>query len=233
MYEPAVLAPDATLPEVPAYPAPWTLRAEAYVVAVRMPEDTLDTAAFVPQALVPARRSRTSIMMFVQYKQAVCGPYRELLVAPAAYATQAGTHPSITRIFVSTYESVVNGRRNWGIPKEFADFERETHDSRDRIEVSRDGHSFAQLDLRGYGPAWPVRTWLLPAGIRTLVQHWNGRRFRFTLRASGRARLAKVDRWQFDPHYFPDLARGRVLTATHLPDFEMTFPEPAVEPYAP
>jgi hypothetical protein len=230
-YEPAVLTPDSALPEVPAHPAPWTLRAEAYVVALLMPNDLLDTAAFVPDALVPARRGRTSVMLLINYKQAVCGPYQELLFSPAAFATAAGTHPSITRIFVSSQDSVVNGRRNWGIPKDLADFKREARGAVDHFELSRDGHTFAELDMRGYGPVLPVASWLLPAGLRTLVQHWNGKRHRFTLRASGRAQLAKIESWRFDPSYFPDLSRGRVLTASYLPDFEMHFPEPAVEPY--
>lgn len=234
-WEPQVLEPDAALPEVPRQPAPWTLRAQGYVVVVLMPAQTLDTAAFVPEGLVPKRRGRTSVMLFIDYKEAVCGNYQELLLAPAAYETPSGTHPTITRIFVSSYESVVNGRRNWGIPKDLARFTREHDASRasDRIVVSRGGDTLVDMKLRAYGPTLPVRTWLLPAGMRTLVQHWNGTRYRFTLHAQGRARLATVEDWRFDPRYFPDLARGRVLTATYLPDFQMTFPDPQTQPYEP
>lgn len=231
LFEPTVIEADAMLHEVRRHPAPWTLRADCYVVAVRLPDDVLDTAVFAPKALITRRRSRTAVLMYLDYKQAPCGPYQELLVAPATYMTDAGTYPSITRIFVSSYESVVNGRKNWGIPKDLAQFTRDTDDGRDNIQVTRDGQFCAELKLRGYGPLVPVRSWLLPAAIRTLVQHWNGRRYSVTLRAGGRARLAKVEDWRFNSTYFPDLARGRVLTASHVPELEMVFPEAQVQNY--
>jgi len=223
--DPAVLEPDTALPSVPLCPAPWQLRASAYVFAVLMPEDVLDGAAFVPDELVPRRKNRISVAMFVDYESTNVGPYRELLVTPASFAHAEGTYPSITRIYVSSYDSVVNGRINWGIPKDRADFERENAAGGSEIvRASRDGHTFAELVLRPHGPTLPVRSWLLPAALRTLVQHWHGKSYRFTLSASGKARLASVERWSFDPQYFPDLARGRVLTGAYLPHFEMVFP---------
>lgn len=223
--DPLVLEPDSALPEVPLRPAPWQLQASAYVFVVRMPQDVLDQAAFVPTELVPRRKNRMSVVMMVDYARSDVGPYRELLVAPASFDHVHGTFPSITRIYVSSYESVVNGRINWGIPKDRADFER-TPEPRggETIRVSRDGHTFAELALRAYGPTLPVASWLLPASLRTLVQHWHGQSYRFTLRASGKARMASVERWSFDPKYFPDLARGTVLSGAYLPSFEMLFP---------
>jgi hypothetical protein len=220
-----VLEPDAALPAAPRHPAPWSMHASCYVFAVLMPEEVLDEAAFVPSELVPRRKNRISVVMFVDYTQTAVGPYRELLVAPASFAHAQGTYPSITRIFVDSYDSVVNGRLNWGIPKDRADFERVSGaDGTETVRVSRDGHTFAELVLRPYGPTLPVASWLLPSPLRTLVQHWQGKSYRFTLSASGKARMASVEHWSFDPNFFPDLARGRVLTGAYLPRFEMLFP---------
>jgi len=223
---PRVLDPDAALPAVPTYPAPWQLRASAYVIVTRLPEALLDRAAFVPERLVPKRRGRIGCLLLVDYQIADCGPYRELLLAPASFAFPSGTHPSITRIYVSSYDSVVNGRRNWGIPKDRADFEvqRDEATSTERIRVSRDGHTFAELELRAHGPSLPVRSWLIPKGMRTLIQLWQGKSYRFSLSARGSTRLASVVSWKFDPAYFPDLAQGTVLAAAYLPSFDMTFP---------
>lgn len=232
--DPAVLEPDAALPAVPLHPAPWQLRASAYVFAVRMPEDVLDQAAFVPAELVPRRKNRISVVMVVDYAHSDVGPYRELLVAPASFAHAQGTYPSITRIYVSSYESVVNGRINWGIPKDRADFERgpsaPSQPDTEILRVSRDGHAFAELVVRPYGPTLPITSWLLPPSLRTLVQHWHGQTYRFTLKASGKVRMAGVERWSFDPNYFPDLARGRVLGGAYLPNFEMLFPVAEIAP---
>jgi len=223
--DPLVLEKDADLPSVPRRPAPWQMHASGYVFAVLMPEDVLDQAAFVPSELVPRRKNRISVVLFVDYSETAVGPYRELLVTPAAYAHAQGTYPSITRIYVDSYDSVVNGRLNWGIPKDRADFERTPGaGGTETVRVSRAGHTFAELVLRPYGPTLPVRSWLLPSPLRTLVQHWQGKSYRFTLSASGKARLASVEHWSFDPNFFPDLARGRVLTGAYLPSFDMLFP---------
>src|ERR1700761_8425865 len=110
---PAVPDPDPPVPDVPAHPAPWQLTASAYLLLVKLPEPMLDDGTFVPPALVKKRRSGISLVLLVDYQKADCGPYRELMLIPASFAFDQGTYPSITRIYVSTYESAVNGRRNW------------------------------------------------------------------------------------------------------------------------
>lgn len=227
----AVLEADQSLPQVPRAPAPWQLEGSAYVMLVRMPEDVLDHAAFVPASLAGKRKSRVSVVMWVDYHKSNCGPYRELLVVPASFATDGGTYHSISRIYVSTYDSVVNGRANWGIPKDRADFSAgPAADGGEHLSASRDGHVFAELSVRAFGPTLPVRSWLLPPSVLTLVQHWLGQSYRLTLKAGGVMRMAKLQSWRFDPQYFPDLARGRVLAAAYLPRFEMEFPVAQVKP---
>lgn len=222
---PRVLEPDSALPDVPAHPSPWQLTASAYLILVKLPDDVLEEGAFVPPALVKQRLSNVSVVMLVDYQKADCGPYSELLFVPGAFAFEDASYMSITRIFVSTYESAVNGRRNWGIPKDRADFAFErSAQGHDQVRVSRDGRTFADFELRAFGPKLPVRSWLLPAGVRSLRQHWAGKRFTFALDARGSMRMAKLERWSFDPQHFPDLARGRVIAAAHFPSFEMFFP---------
>jgi Acetoacetate decarboxylase (ADC) len=227
---PEVLEHESALPKVELAPAPWQLQASAYVLAVRMPEDVIDTASFVPSSLAGKRTGQTAYVLFVDYKHSNCGPYRELLVAPAVYDFGEGHYPTITRIYVSTYDSVVNGRINWGIPKDRADFTIERgSDNVDTVRVSRDGHVFADMKFKPYGLTFPVTSALLPAGLRTLMQYWRGKSYRFTLSAKGSLRMAKLVEWKFDPKLFPDLARGKVLMAGYFPNFDMTFPVAAVK----
>jgi hypothetical protein len=224
-----LLEPDADLPEVPHHPAPWQLQGSAYVFAVRMPEDVLERAAFAPESLSGKRRGSTSYVLYVDYQAAPCGPYRELLIAPAVYAFGAGRHPSVTRIYVSSYASVVNGRHNWGLPKDRADFEVEREGKVEHVRVLRDGHVFADMRFRAFGLALPVASWLLPQGLCTLVQHFRDKTFRFTLSAKGSVRVGQLVDWTFDPSFFPDLARGKVVAGACFPRFEMTFPVATVE----
>ena len=221
---PSVLERDENLPEVARHPAPWVMRASAYVFALRMPDEVLDRAAFAPPSLAGKRAGKTSYVLYVDYQTADCGPYHELMIAPSVYDFGEGRFASITRIFVSTYDSVVNGRANWGIPKDRADFSVEREGKVDHIRLSRDGHEFADMRLQGFSLAVPTTSAFLPGGLRTLMQHWQGKTYKFTLKAKGNVRLAKVVDWRFDPKFFPDLASGKVLGGLHFPSFEMTFP---------
>jgi hypothetical protein len=218
------------LPQVPSYPAPWLLRGSGYVIAVRMSEDVLQQQSFVPPSLAGKEHGRTAAVMLFNYESSNCGPYRELLIAPAVFDFPQGHFASITRIYVSSYESVVNGRKNWGIPKDYAEFAVSRGDDQvEQVALSRAGHVFAEFQLKAWGPRLPAYGNLLPASLRTLVQHWRGKSYSLTLQAKGSMRMAKLLDWRFDPAYFPDLSRCRVLTAMYLPSFEMTFPVAGVQ----
>jgi hypothetical protein len=221
--ENGVLEPDG-LPEVPLKAAPWQLHGSGYVLVVRLPPPLIDQHAFVPPSLAGKRRGRTAYVMYMDYASSDCGPYRELLVIPASFDFEPGTYPSITRIYVSSYESVVNGRKNWGIPKDRADFTVQHEAKSDQIAVSRGGRTFAELRLRHFGLTLPVHSSLIPPGMRTLKQHWRGQEYSFTLQAKGTLRMAKLLDWHFDAEFFPDLAQGSVIAAGYLPSFDMTFP---------
>ena len=231
--EQLVLEPDG-LPSVPLKPAPWRLHGSGYVLLMRLPEQLIDRHGFVPPSLAGKRRGRTAYVMFMDYASSDCGPYHELLITPARFDFNPGTYSSITRIYVSTYDSVVNGRRNWGIPKDHADFEVQRElDRSHHITLSRSGHTFAELHLRNFGLNLPVHSGLVPASMRTLMQHWQQKVYGITLQATGKLRGAKVVDWRFDPTLFPDLAQGTVLVGAYLPSFEMTFPVPSVRDLEP
>jgi len=80
-------------------PAPWPLRADGYALVLRQPS---------------GRGVRCA--MFVDYAASPVGPYRELLMIDRTIAIAGRRFPTISSIYVSTQESVDNGRRNWGIP---------------------------------------------------------------------------------------------------------------------
>lgn len=222
---PAVLEPDSALPEAAHLPGPWRLRAWAYALAVSMPEDVIDAGSFAPPSLAGKRRGRMAYVLFADHQEADCGPYQQLLVAPAVYDFGDGTYPTITKIYVSNYDCVVNGRRNWGFPEDRADFSIERgRDGIDSVRVSREGRVIASLKVKPYGLTFPVTSALLPAELRTVAQHWEGKTYKVTLSAKGSLRMAKLIEWSFDPALFPDLARGKVWLAGHFPSFDMTFP---------
>lgn len=229
-----LLMPDTGLPEVPAAPAPWELAGDGWILLLELPQAVRHDPRHLPPELRDCPLGGPAIVMFVDYAESPAGPYRELLYIPGRFTLADGRHAwSVTRIYVSTWDSVVNGRRNWGIPKDRADFNRTEHDGEETLAVSAGEREIARLRLAGRGPALPVSAGLLPASMRRLVQFHGGRRFELAPGGHGRARLARAVELSSDPALFPDLAAARVQLGLKVERFKLTFPVAASAPQTP
>ncbi|PLW24231.1 hypothetical protein PCANC_04088 [Puccinia coronata f. sp. avenae] len=67
-------------------------------------------------------------VQIIRYDTSPVGPYDELLIIPSAFKPPSESIDQspglrITQLYVSTLESVLNGRRNWNTPKKLARFE--------------------------------------------------------------------------------------------------------------
>jgi hypothetical protein len=167
--------------------------------------------------------------MFVDYAESGCGPYRELLFIPGAFPFEDGRrHHTISRIVVSTWDSVVNGRNNWGIPKDRADFavERAAGGREQVVRVSSAGREMCELRFgrARFAPPLPVFGGLLPAALRTLAQRFRGRTYYYVPEARGVVRPGRLLAWRFDPTLFPDLAGAAVLATLEVESFRLVFP---------
>ncbi|TXH04303.1 MAG: hypothetical protein E6R07_08340 [Nevskiaceae bacterium] len=214
-------------------PAPWSLQGRGYICMLRAPQALLDDGSFVPATLHGRRkRSPYGYLMFVDYAQSPVGPYHELLFIPGSFTFADGQrHFSISRIFVSSLDSVVNGQRNWGIPKDVAQFNvRYGDNGLDRVRVSRNGQVFAELDFASWPIPLPFSTALLPKAWTTLGQHHQSQTFIYRPTARGWVRPGSLRRCRFDAAVFPDLAQARPLLTVEVTSFDMTFHEAAVRP---
>lgn len=223
-----MLQPDDTLPEAPACPAPWRLSGSGWIVAMRLPEGSPARTAFLDASIAGELRSPFALLMYVDYAASPCGPYRELLLIPGHVPFEDGRrHYTISRIVVSTWASVVNGRRNWGIPKDRADFDVATIGGEERIRVrSDDGREMCELRFarRTIAPRLPVPGPLIPSGMRTLAQRYAGCSYYYAPGSSGWVRPGKLVGWSFDAALFPDLRGAAILAALQVDSFDMTFP---------
>jgi len=225
------MSPFEDLPTVPKAPAPWRLRGRGYILVIRLPRDFLDSQSFAPEELKSSRRGRFAYVMFVDYRQSDIGPYHELLYIPGSFAFGDARRLSITKIYVSTWDSVVNGRDNWGIPKEHCDFHvKYGADGVDEVRLSLNGKVFAELDFHPRFFGIPFNGGLLPRKLRTLAQHFNGLQFTYVPAANGHLRLATLLRSRVDGRYFPDISQGRVIACFDVSDFEMLFPVAQIRP---
>ncbi len=221
-----MLQAQESLPDVERFAAPWSLQGHAWSVLLRLPRGAAATHAFVPPQLRSSVRSPLAVLMCVEYVDAPCGPYRELLFIPGAMLFPDGRrYPSISRILVSTWSSVANGRANWGIPKDRADFFFEPGPEGDRIRVADAGREIARLEFGpARGPHLPLATSWLPSRFTQLAQLHDDRAFYYQPSARGSFRLCRLRGWQFDPELFPDVSNARVLACVRIEQFAMTFP---------
>ena len=222
-----MLQPDDILPDVPLRPAPWDLRGSGWIVAFKLQAQDPAHDAFLPPDLVGRGRSLASYLMYVDYAESGCGPYRELLFIPGAFPFGDGRrHLSISRILVSTWDSVVNGRNNWGIPKDRADFDVRQEGREEIVRVTSDGRELCELRLATlrFAPPLPVHGGIVPVALRTMAQRFRGSTYYYTPEARGRVRPARLLSWRFDGALFPDLAGAAVVAALRVESFRMRFP---------
>ncbi|WP_235692648.1 hypothetical protein [Deinococcus aquaedulcis] len=189
-------------------PPPWHLRGRAWMAVYARPQ---------PGAV-----------LLVRYSHSPVGPYDEVMWVALGAPSPAGPRPQVTRIAVSTPQSVTWGRANWGIPKTLARFEWLGTPERGQVRIQEEGRPLAHLAFQGFGPALPVSAVPVPAPWRTLAQPrldgengWWLTRVGLTGRVQP-ARLSVVDAGALRL----GLDRVRPLVTVAVPSGHLHFPVP-------
>jgi len=160
---------------VGAVPAPWKLKGRVWTFALpAMSKTSSFPAGFAAPDETEVLTSGgefiggPGVMQIVSYSGSPVGPYDELIYIPGRWKYKDGCAAfRITRIYVSTKESTENGRRNWNIPKQVANFNIATQDGTTTITVTSPGASapFFQVSVKpvpviSHLPI-PFSTWIL------------------------------------------------------------------------
>lgn len=195
-------------------------------MAVWLPEQQLNTQSFLPAEWQSTRRGRIAWVALVDYQTSDVGPYYELLYIGGSLQFGQQRHLSISKIYVSSMDSVVNGQQNWGIPKEMAHFDfRQTTTGNDQMHISReDGQRIASFEFSHHLAPFKVSTLWLPKKLRTLGQYWQKQLFTFDPQATGYIKPARLRYSWFDSRYFPDLSQGKMMACFKVTRFDMVFP---------
>lgn len=163
-------------------------------------------------------------VMLVDYHSSDVGPYRELLIVPGKFNLNGKKQFSISKIYVSSYESVWNGVNNWGIPKELADFEiNEISPNTEQIKVSLRGEVFLEAKFTKRNFYFPISTRFFPL---KLAQQRKNKLLITNSSAKGKATFLKYYELQINQAHFPDVSDLNPLTVLAVKDFEMVFPTP-------
>jgi hypothetical protein len=208
-------------------PAPWHLTGRGYVFVYRFDPDFARLQGMIEPRLLPHFRGGFGTLMLVDYASSDCGPYHELLFIPGRIQFQGRTSYSISRIFVSSISSVINGRRNWGIPKDQAEFQVDHEaDGSELWRVRFRGIEIFQARIQKGRIPFPVHSALAP---HTVMQSWENHIYTTKLSARGRGHVARIRDIKGDSQYFPDLSGQKPLLGIAIENIRMTFHVPRVE----
>ncbi len=212
---------------VPSFPAPWGLQGKGYILIYRFKPEFVEKYGNVPDFLQGHYAGGFGSVMLVDYLQSDAGPYGELLFIPGKFNFNGRRLDTISKIYVSSRESVVNGRANWGIPKQQAEFCFEKLNSREEhIRVSFGGTLVAEFVIRSGRLPFPVNTKLLPF---PLVQMYEGKYYNTTFSGSGIGRFAKIEELNVNSELFPDISVCKPIAAIRVEPFAITFPKALIE----
>ncbi len=202
---------------------PWHLVGAGFLLVYRFSRRAAIDAGWVPAALQDSYRGGLGALLLIDYQTSDVGPYRELLFIPGRFALGGQSYFRITEIVVSTEASVVWGRRNWGIPKERADFEfGDRH-----VRVWQDGRTLCDAHFETSWGRLPVHAGLVPPAWRTLWQTLARRQFWTVPSARGWARHATPTALTTTSE-LPALSQQRPLLTLRLEQVHLYFPVPDI-----
>lgn len=210
----------------PSAPAPWQLTGQGYLIALSCSRAFGEACARDTPELAGRAHGGLGALMLIDYASSNVGPYRELLLCPGRFDFGGRLTAAITHIWVSSAESVVNGRHNWGLPKRQAHFETVSRaDGHETVQVQLPEHAPLTLSFTRRGPSLPMRTGILPRAWRTLEQPWHGHYYRTCIRARASARLARLGGYDIPANSgFPDIAGQTPRIGLYAERFDLTFP---------
>jgi hypothetical protein len=207
---------------------PWQLTGSGYILLYRFTKAFVAEHGFLVDFQKEKFVSGWGTVMLVDYQSSPVGPYHELLFIPGLFSFNKKKVFSISKIYVSTQSSVINGIENWGIPKELADFHWRKKQISDHIAISKDGVSFFEADFIKRRICFPISTTILPL---TIVQAHKNRLMLTKPKSSGMAYLAKLQNIKVNGEFFPDLTKVKPLLVLHVENFKMEFPVPACQAF--
>lgn len=203
-------------------PAPWSLEGNAWAMLYHFPHSFVSRWGFLEEYQHQSYRGWLGAVILADYKHSNVGPYQELIFIPGLFKLGGTWAFSISKIWVSSEASLQNGRRNWGIPKELANFTFTNSPSGTKLKVQKGESLFFEASLKSNGPSVPFSSRFLP--LVRLVQEWEHQRLGCKPRASGKLKLASLENAWADEKYFPPLQHLTPLTCLSVSTLEMQFP---------
>lgn len=225
---------------IPKVPAPWNLTGHGYIFLYKFSKKFVEQSGNVPVFLSRTFQGGFGAVMLVDYEKSDAGPYGEFLFIPGKFKFNKKRLNNISKIYVSSMASVQNGRANWAIPKELADFKfTKLDDSTEQIAITQPAQSkktsvtktnstdtIAEFTIKSGHLHFPVSTKLMPF---PLVQKQDDKLFFTNFFGKGRGSLAKIKSIKINGDQFPDISICKPIAVVKVDPFDITFPEAVIQ----
>jgi hypothetical protein len=207
--------------EIEQYKAPWDLTGEGIIVPF-LSKDFSKEKGFLSDEDLSSFKNGLGAIMLVNYQKSNVGPYFELLYIPGNFSYKEKNVKRITKIYVSSKLSIEHGRRNWAIPKEFADF---TWDNSNGISVEVKIGNETIFQLKGsYGFfPFPIHTFFYPV---ELLQKAENHYLSTSFKGSGIGKFFKIESLKSNSIYFPEVTEISkiIFPSFYISPFKIQFP---------
>lgn len=202
--------------------APWRLTGEGYVMLFKFPREYLIDNGFLNGIAPEKFIGGLSCIIFANYFSSPVGPYQELLFLPGKVICGHKKGYTITKAYVSSEASQINGRQNWAIPKETATFNVEkVNQENEHIRVSRDQRLVLDVSIKASGLSWPLHSGFLPS---TIIQFSENYCYQTHLKGEGLGQLAQNLKVDVNPDFFPHFAFYKHVLIMRIKKFKLRLP---------
>ena len=151
-------------------PPPWTLNGQVAYLFVHGSRSAQESFNENPEPIRSPFRGGIGGVLLLRYSDSPVGPYDELLFVPGCYQFGDKTYYRISQIYVSTLDSVVNGRCNWNVPKKLAVFRWSDNNTFLKIRLPQSSEPFCTIRVRPRLCCFPASSVIVPSSFRTLLQ---------------------------------------------------------------
>jgi hypothetical protein len=197
-------------------PPPWELTGSGYIILFKFPSEFFEKEGNIPPVLNKYLKFRVGAVILVNYTSSDVGPYKELLFIPGIFHYEKKYYLSISKIYVSTIASVINGQNNWGIPKELADFElKNLGNKSEKFIISKGNKMIMDITFSPGKLALPIHNKFFPVPF---IQYFLEKLFFYKLSAKGKGKFAEILDIQINDEYFPDVNKIKPLTVIKIED---------------
>ena len=204
-------------------PAPWSLTGNGFVLLYHIPAAFNHRFSFMADYQKAGYKGGIGAVMLVDYKSSDVGPYYELLYIPGLFYIGGKLTFSVSKIYVSSYDSLWNARENWAIPKELAQFKvTELKDGSHVFRVEQENQKFFEVALKPKGWQFPFTSKLLPLS-RITQQNQLGDLLLTPITVKGQVRFCSSKIMYSNPDFFPPVSQLKPFVTLNITDFLMIF----------